>query len=294
MKHLFIVNPVAGKGRGIAYMETIKPLLEGKVDYSIEITNKRGEATEIVKKYTAKERCIVYAVGGDGTINEVVNGLIGTNSCLAIIPAGSGNDFIRTVYPKTINEDFVQKLLEGKKEAIDLIKVNDRYFLNIASVGIDAEVAYHATTFKKVKYMRGNLIYIMSILKTLWSHKSNQLKIELDGEINFDKKILLLAVANGKYYGGGIPIAPSASVNDAWAHVYMVKELKLRRILQLIPKLFKAKHEKESDVEVYKAHQIHIQSNEKFRVNIDGEIIETNEVEMEVVPKALEVIIPAS
>lgn len=294
MKHLFIVNPVAGKGKALAYMEAIKPLLEGKINYRIEITRGKGHATEIVKRYTSKENYIVYAVGGDGTINEVVNGMVGTGSALAIVPAGSGNDFIRTIYPKYDHEELLYRLLKGKTENVDLVKINNKYFLNIASVGLDAEVVYNATMFKKIKYIKGDLAYVMSIFKTLWRHKSNQLQVKLDGKIACDKKVLLIAVANGKYYGGGIPIAPSAVVNDAKAHIYMVKELKLRKILGLIPKLFKAKHESEPDVEVYKASQIHIRSHECFKVNIDGEILETNEVAMEVIPEGLQVIIPAS
>lgn len=292
MKHLFIVNPVAGKGKALAYMEAIKPLLEGKVQYKIEITKGQGHATELVRRYTSEADYIVYAVGGDGTINEVVNGMVGSKSALAIVPAGSGNDFIRTIYPKYPQEELLYRLLRGTVEQVDLVKVNDRYFLNIASVGIDAEVAYNVASFKKIKYIKGELAYILSILKTLWGYKSNQLKVALDGKEKCDKKILLLAVANGKYYGGGIQIAPSANVKDAKAHVYMVKELKLGRILRIIPKLFKAQHESEIDVEIYEANQVQIESKEAFRVNIDGEIIEAKMIQMQVLPEALQVIIP--
>ncbi|MGL5676680.1 MAG: diacylglycerol/lipid kinase family protein [Cellulosilyticaceae bacterium] len=294
MKHLFIVNPVAGKGKALVYMEAIKPLLEGKVDYRIEMTKGRGHATELVKAYTSKDDYIVYAVGGDGTINEVVNGMIGTSSALAIVPAGSGNDFIRTIYPKCNYEELLYKLLKGKRESVDLVRMNDKYFLNIASIGIDAEVVYNATAFKKLKYIKGDLAYVMSIFKTLWFYKTSRLKIALDGQETCDTHILLLAIANGKYYGGGIQIAPSAQVDDAKAHIYMVEQLKLRKILGLIPKLFKAKHEGATEVKVYKAQHVHVKSNDVFKLNMDGEIIETTEVEMEVLPEALQIIVPAS
>lgn len=294
MKHVFIVNPVAGKGKALAYMEEIKPLLEGKVNYRIEMTQGKGHATVLAKAYTSQEDCIIYAVGGDGTINEVVNGMVGSGSKLAIVPAGSGNDFIRTIYPKCSHEELIYKLLRGRQETVDLVKLNNLYFLNIASVGIDAEVAYNASAFKKMKYIKGEFAYIASLVKTLFSYKVNDLKVRIDGHEACEKKVLLLAVANGKYYGGGIPIAPSAVVNDAKVNVYIVGELKFGRILRLIPRLFKAQHERAKDVTIYQATQIHIESKASFKLNIDGEIIQTTQVDMEVIPQGLQVIVPAS
>lgn len=293
MKHLFVVNPAAGKGEALQYVEQIKPLLEGRVDYKIEITKFEGEATNIVKKYTEQEECIVYAVGGDGTINEVVNGMVGSNSTLAIVPAGSGNDFIRTIYPGYDKENLLSKLLRGKKESIDLVQINGKYFLNIASVGIDAEVVFNATQFKKIKYIKGDFAYIMSIFKTLFNHRSNRLKVQIDGKETCNKEVLLLAVANGKFYGGGIPIAPNASVNDARADIYLVKDLKLLKILWVLPKLFRAKHHEIKELETYRARAIKIESDNLFKLNIDGEIVLTNQVEMQVIPQAIQVVIPA-
>ena len=294
MKHLFIVNPAAGKGKGMQYITEIKSLLEGKADYCIKITEKKGQATEIVKQYTSKDDYIVYAIGGDGTINEVVNGMVGSGSSLAIIPAGSGNDFIKTIYPKYNKGELLHKLLNGRTECIDLVKINEKYFLNIVSVGVDAEVAFNAIAFKKMKYIKGEAAYLMSIFKTLCSYKSTQFKVILDGKQTCDKKILLLAVANGRFYGGGIPIAPHAKVNDAKADICLVKELKFGKILTIIPKLFKAKHEEAEEVEVYRANQIEIESAELFRVNIDGEIVTANKVNMQVMPQAIQIVIPAS
>lgn len=294
MKHLFVVNPAAGKGKGTEYIHQIKAIFEGKEDYYIEVTEKKGQATEIVRNYTSKEDYIVYAIGGDGTINEVVNGMAGSRSRLAIIPAGSGNDFIRTIYPRYDKEELLHKLLNGKTENIDLVKVNEKYFLNIVSVGIDAEVAFNVEAFKRMRYIKGNVAYLLSIFKTLFGYKCTKLRVMLDGKETCDKKVLLLAVANGKFYGGGIPIAPHADVNDAMADVCLVKELKLGKILTIIPKLFKARHEEVREVEVYRAGQIEIESDEAFRVNIDGEIFETSKVNMQVMPQAIQVVVPAS
>ncbi|MGL4344034.1 MAG: diacylglycerol/lipid kinase family protein [Cellulosilyticaceae bacterium] len=293
MKHLFIVNPVAGKGKGMAYIEEIKPLLEGRLDYHIEVTKGEGDATEIARAYTQKETCIVYAVGGDGTINEVVNGMVGTQSALAIVPTGSGNDFIRTIYPNCAKEELLYKLLKGRIETIDLVRINHKYFLNIASVGIDAEVVFNATEFKKMKYIKGDMAYIISIFKTLLKHKSVQLKIKIDGEFACDQKILLATVANGKFYGGGIQIAPEALVNDAKVDIYLVEDLKFLKILSVLPKLFRAKHHEIKEVKMYRAAEVAIESEQLFKLNIDGEITTTNQVEMQVMPQAIQVVVPA-
>lgn len=293
MKHLFIVNPVAGKGQGMAYIEAIKPLLEGKVDYCIEVTKQEGHATEIARSYTQREACIVYAVGGDGTINEVVNGMVGSGSALAIVPAGSGNDFIRTIYPKCGDDDLINRLLKGKLESVDLVQINSKYFLNIASVGIDAEVVFNATQFKKIKYIKGDMAYIISIFKTLLNHKSRKLRVSIDGKITCDQKILLATIANGKFYGGGIPIAPDAIVNDARADIYLVEDLSLFKILWVLPKLFRAKHHEIKEVRIYRGQEVVIECDQLFKLNIDGEIVTTNQVEMKVVPHALQVVVPA-
>lgn len=294
MKHLFIVNPVAGKGRGSVYVEVIKGIMGNQKDYIIEVTKHSGHATQIAKQYTSKEDYIVYAVGGDGTINEVVNGMVGSKSILAIVPTGSGNDFIRTIYPPYSQKTLIHRLLEGKTISVDLMQINHKYFLNIASVGLDAEIAFHASAFKKIKFIKGEVAYILSLFRTLLTYKSQRLKVSLDGEEVCNKKILLLAMANGRFYGGGIQIAPRAKIDDAKVDICMVRELKLSKILPLILKLFKAQHEAADEVEVYRARHMKIEGIDHFRVNIDGEIIEADQVTMEVVEKAIQVMIPAS
>lgn len=160
MKHLFIINPEAGKGKAIAYVESIKNIFQGMEDeYHIEVTGYPGHATQIVKEYTSKEDYRVYAIGGDGTLNEVLNGIIGSTSSLAVIPAGSGNDFIKNIVSEE-DEYILLKTINGKEKYMDLGKVNDRYFINISSVGFDSEVVYNAKSIKKNKvYFRFYSLY---------------------------------------------------------------------------------------------------------------------------------------
>ena len=157
MKALFIINPVAGKGKSEEIIRSFEPMIKGKLPYHIELTQNKGEATEIVKRYTSEDDYIVFAVGGDGTVNEVVNGMVGSNSTLAILPTGSGNDFVRSIYDKYTIEELLSDLLDGYDEPIDLIRIDEKYFLNISSVGLDAEVVYNANQYKKIKFIKKDL-----------------------------------------------------------------------------------------------------------------------------------------
>lgn len=292
MKALFVINPVAGKGRGLAFIKAFESIIKEHISYEIVVTQAKGEATKIVRDYTAKEDYIVYAVGGDGTINEVANGLVGTKSQLAIIPTGSGNDFVRSIYPKLSNEELLMALLKGKSEKIDLIKADEKYFLNIASVGLDADVVYNATAYKKHPFIKGDMAYILSLFKTIFGPKGTMIRVSIDGKEVCNEKILLLAIANGRFYGGGVLIAPHAKLSDSIANVCLVRECRLLKLLPIVPKLFKATHEEAKEVEVHRAKEIKIEAVDGCRLNIDGEITKTNKVKMEIISNALNIIVP--
>ena len=292
MKHIFIVNPVAGKGRGMKYIEKVRPLLDENLDYIIVETKEKGHATQLARAYATKEDCVIYAVGGDGTINEVMNGIVGTNSKLAIVPTGSGNDFIRGIYPQYKIEKLLEGLIKGKASYVDVGKINEKYFLNVASVGLDAEIAKNVVKFKKIKFVGGSLAYILSIIKTLFGYRCNWVRVKIDGKEIWADRSLLLAIANGRYYGGGIPIAPTAKVDDAEFNICLVKDLRLLHILPLIPKLFLARHEKAEGVNVFKAKYIEIVGEKHLNINIDGEIVKEKNISIEMVPKGIEIIIP--
>ncbi|MDT8717410.1 diacylglycerol kinase family lipid kinase [Clostridium sp. 19966] len=292
MKYLFIVNPKAGKGRGLQYIENIKHIIDNKIDYRIEVTNKSGHATEIARKYSHDEEYIICSVGGDGTLNEVVNGMAGGKSTLAIIPTGSGNDFVRTIYPKYILKDLFSKVICGDTKLVDLIKINEKYFLNIASVGLDADVAYNAIKFKKNKFISGSMAYMLSVFKTLLNKRGTWVKLNIDGTQYDYKKLLLIAISNGKSYGGGIHITPQAEVDDGFADICMIENLRLLRIFRMMPKLFRAQHLQVKEVKMYKAQEIEIEGRSEFKVNVDGEIVSASNIKIQVIPKALKIIIP--
>jgi diacylglycerol kinase (ATP) len=293
MKHLFIVNPAAGKGKGSKYIDEIKDFFKSRNDeYIIETTEFPGHATDIAKRYSGITDLTVYSVGGDGTLNEVLNGIDINSNSLAIIPAGSGNDFFKSI--SGISEkNILRRTIKGNLQYFDLGRVNGIFFLNISSVGIDAEVAQNADRFKKVPYIPGLFAYIMGIFFTVFKFRSSNLKINIEGE-EFFRRTLLLAVANGKYYGGGMKLAPAADPQDGYFDIYHVDNLSPLKILLLFPKLIKGTHENLKEVSYFKGKEVEIISDNEVSLNIDGEILKALKFNFEIIPKALKIIIPVN
>lgn len=293
MKHLFIINPAAGKGKAINYEHSIRNYFKDKPDqYFIERTNYEGHATELVKAYVTKDCYRVYSIGGDGTLNEVLNGLIGYDSALAVIPAGSGNDFFRNIEDNS-DESLLLRTIQGTERLIDVCKVNERYFLNVASAGIDAEVVHNADRFKKLPFLNGMSAYVAGVFYTVFKYKSFNSLITINGK-QYNKRTLLIAVANGKYYGGGMKIAPKANINDNKFEVYHVDNASPLRIIYLFPRLIKGTHEGIKEVTYYSADMVTISSTKGFTLNIDGEILKAKEATFEILKEKLKLVKPLS
>lgn len=292
MKHLFIVNPAAGKGKTLQLIPEIKKIFAGRSDEPlVEITEKPGHATELVKSYVSKEHYRVYSVGGDGTVNEVVNGLVGSGSSLAVIPAGTGNDFIKNFTNVKDLHHILLHAVDGTEKCIDLGRVNGRYFVNISSIGLDAMVAYNMTRFKKLPLVSGAPAYILGLLSTLFSFDSYPLKIAIDGEY-IEKKSLLIAIANGRYYGGGIKAAPHASLEDGKFDICLVREMGKLEILKFFPKYAEGRHSEIEGIRFYRGQKIEISGSIPMALNIDGEVQMAREAVFEILPEALRLVVP--
>jgi diacylglycerol kinase (ATP) len=293
MKHLFIVNPTAGKGHALEVVPLIKKYFKNKnEEYIVEKTKCPGDATLIARKYVTEENYRVYSVGGDGTLNEVLNGMAESDSSLAIIPVGSGNDFIRSIYKTNINlKQLLIDTINGEEKPIDIGKVNERYFINISSIGFDAKVVESAKNYKKLPLVSGGLAYVLGIFQTLI--KNNKLEVEIEAEgIKEKESILLIAVGNGIYYGGGFMALPYAKVDDNLLDVCIVKNLKRIRILTLFSKYKKGKHESIKEVSLQKVKKISLKADTEFPVNIDGELITAKEVYFTLAEKAVKIVFP--
>ena len=261
MERIYIVNPIAGKNKQTRIMQDISCVCDLK-DYPYKIieTTKPGHATELASEFSSKDN-VIFSVGGDGTLNEVVNG-IKDKSLLGIIPSGSGNDFY-----KVIKED---------TKIIDLGKVNDRYFINIASLGVDANVAYLANYFKSKGY---SLPYVRGIIKALIEYSS----------METNKGIFsLMAICNGSYYGNGINMAPFANISDGYLDLCTVDELNKIKIISLFAKLMKGTHMEAKEFHKELIESIEVDSQIPLKCNVDGEIIEDCHFKFELADKKVE------
>lgn len=270
-KILFIINPVAGGGKAKGLIPLIKEIMnKHKKDYEIKLTTRPKEAINIAED-SVENYEITVAVGGDGTVNEVARGLINTGKgTLGIVPGGTGNDMAKSLGISTEPVKALETLCRGLKKDIDIGCVNDSNFLNIASVGFDAEVVINNQSIKTV--IKSGISYAVSVIYTLLSFKKKKVKITIDDNV-MEEKIILLAVGNGKYYGGGMKILPMAKVDDEYLDICIVSNINKLKLLFLFPTIFKGNHIKyKKYVKMYKGKTIKVETKDKIYINIDGEI----------------------
>jgi YegS/Rv2252/BmrU family lipid kinase len=269
--------------------------------FDLQLTKCAGDATTLAKEIAGE---VIVAVGGDGTVNEVANGLISSEKSLGIVPAGSGNDLIKSIGIPRSFPDALNILLKNRTRRIDVASVacsrsselengatspSERYFLNGVGVGFDAAVA---DCTNRMKRLRGSIRYVLAVLRTLGKFQAPLFCISLDGEIT-ESTNLLIAVGNGKCAGGGFWLTPDASVYDGWLDVCLVEAIPVHKILRLMPKVMRGAHTMEASVTMRRAKAIEISSSQRFYVHADGEIVgrEVNEVKIRVHGKALRVVV---
>ncbi|NLY19459.1 MAG: diacylglycerol kinase family lipid kinase [Clostridiaceae bacterium] len=294
MKHLFILNPVAGKGKTMKLIPEIKELMEKhSFEFKIEITKAPGHATEIAREYSNKYPDLrIYAVGGDGTMNEVLQGMVGSGSYLGVVPAGTGNDFLKSFCSVMNPSRLLPVLIQAEAIPVDLCKINDRYFLNIASAGFDADVVANTQYLKKLPFMQGKIAYIGGILLSLIRLKNVSATFSIDDEKIEMPGMLLSAFANGRFYGGGMLPAPEAVPDDGYLDVCLIKDMNRLGILRFFPRFIKGTHINMSEVTTRRCRTVRMESPEPVHVNADGELFEANKLDITLIHKGLMFIKP--
>jgi len=292
MEHLFILNPVAGKGKTLRLVPEIEGYFRVKAGkYIIETTKYPGHATEIAADYSARGDYRIYSVGGDGTLNEVLNGMAFSGSSLAVIPSGSGNDFIRSVFLNPHYTDIIAETVEGREKMIDFARVNGKCFINIISLGFDAQVAHKTEHFKKIPLISGKIAYILGILTSIMECSNHYIELKVD-DVPIKTGTLLIAVGNGRYYGGGMLALPTAEVDDGLLDICHVESKKRTSILRLFPKYMKGVHGSIKGVHFYKGKRVEIRPDCPIPMNMDGEILIVEKADLEIIPKGLKFIVP--
>ncbi|MDI9476104.1 MAG: diacylglycerol/lipid kinase family protein [Natronincolaceae bacterium] len=289
MSYLFIVNPIAGKGKAKRTIPIIEEIMENsKHSYQIKITEKVGDGQLFAEDAKAEGFHTIVSVGGDGTLHEVVNGMAGGVQKLGIIPAGTGNDFARSLNIPFDIEDAMGVLVQGKAMSIDLGRLDDKYFINFCSVGLDALIAEEANKIKR--YFSSTYSYIIGVIKALGKFKSLRVELIIDDK-KYDEEVMLVAVCNGAYYGGGMKIAPQAEVFDGQFDICVVRKMSKLKLLFLFPTIFKGKHIKYDEVKIYRGRDIQIFSEGNMHVNADGDIVDSRPIKFEILHNKMEVIV---
>jgi YegS/Rv2252/BmrU family lipid kinase len=290
-RYFFIVNPVAGGGKKLSCLSDIEAFCHQRgLTYEIVLTKAPKHATELARQAAGRFEVIV-AVGGDGTVNEVASGLIGTPAVLGIIPTGSGNDFSREVGQTADIKKDITRLLSSQVGHIDVGQVNGNYyFVNAFGAGFDGEVAARAHDF--MKYGRGLAGYLFSVLRTLATYKFHRVRITVDSSEPIAREILFVAVANGTTYGGGFNVAPGTKINDGFFTVCIVDKTTKLYALRQIPKFMKGKHIGLPPVHMLTGRHIIIESADMLQAQADGELPPPAQLfDIQILPGQLNVLI---
>ena len=303
MKHIFIINPNAGKSDQTKHIQdTVNKLFMDKEvegTYRIERTTSVEDTKQIARKYAESgEKAVLYACGGDGTLNDVLNGCMGyDNIILSHLPIGTGNDFIKLFGPKA-KEDFfnLKELMKGNVVDVDVMKVNDYYSLNIANIGLDAMVAYNMPKFKRIPFVKGKGAYQMSIAYSFFTSTAHNMTIKVD-DIEQDEKCYTICVcANAKYYGGNYLAAPNADIQDGLMDVVLIPKLSRPKILQILGVYEKGEHLQDKYkkyVRYHKAKKVEFIAEKPIAVCIEGEQYMIENPTIEICDKKLKMLVPA-
>ena len=281
MKVIHILNPAAGQGGAVKYKD-----LNG-----VYITRGKNDATEFVKKTVEKGEPVHFNVyGGDGTVNEVVNGLIDApeGTSFSIVPVGTGNDLLRTFE------------LSGQETVkADVLVANGRYAVNAVNTGFDLDVVLKAAEFKKKPFISGSMAYVLGVVSVLFSKFGKQMTIEYTDESgkteSYSGICTLTVCGNGQYYGGGFRCSPAADISDGLIDLMIIKKVTRFKFLTLVSKFMKGRHIDLKTLRPIKQFEKHlifkkcksVTIKEIDRICADGEIWDTNEVKVDILPASV-------
>ena len=296
MKHIFIINPAAGKrDRSEEYSEQIRRLCgERGLEYEIACSQKPGDCTAIARRAAESgEEVRLYACGGDGTLNEVVNGVVGfDNVAITHFPGGSGNDTIK-IFDQSEPFFHLERLLDAEEARFDLIRCNNIYALNVLSMGLDARVGTEIAKYKRLPLVTGKGAYVISLLVNLMKGLSQRLGISIDGEKRYDGKQTMVCICNGRWYGGAYNPVPEAEPDDGLLDVLVVKKVSLLKASGLIGRYQKGQYAQLPEyITHHRCKSLTIECDKPSVVNVDGEAIFTTKAEVEIIPHAIRFFYP--
>ncbi len=290
MKACIIVNPNAGS---VEDRHALEEKLGGRPETSVHMTEREGHAEEIAREAVQGGAGLVVAAGGDGTLNEVVNGLSADfgRARLGLLPLGTGNDFARSINVPADLDGALQILEQGRVRALDVacatLHGKSRYFINVSAGGFSGEVSEKAA---EAKERWGPLAYMRGALGALPELKAFTSRITLNGAETLEIETYNLVVSNGRFVASGIPVAPQAILDDGLLDVMIAPAATLPQLAILVPTVLLGRHI-DSDLLIFrKAARVEIDCEPQMTFNVDGEIVGEGPARFEVLPRALEVV----
>jgi diacylglycerol kinase (ATP) len=290
---LVIVNPTAGNGRAARGLPWIRERLEPRPEARIEVTARRGDAERIAAGAGKSGHDRIVVVGGDGTVQEVVNGMLeaGEPVGLGLVPLGSGNDLARSLgLPSELGSAW--RIAVGERShVIDVGRATNgsgatRWFASAGGIGFDAQVA--AAMAARRGWQAGRAGYLLTALDELRRFSNRSVRLSLDG-VEHSADVLLVAIANGAYYGGGMRIAPDARPDDGLLDVCIVGDISRLTALRQLPNLYRGTHVHHHQVRMARARHINIDGDPDGLVHLDGEPFGALPLDVRIVPRVLQV-----
>jgi YegS/Rv2252/BmrU family lipid kinase len=275
MTHLFIINPAAGsRDRTADYTQKIQAAFAGRQEpYRIEVSQGPGECTRLTREAAQTGQPYrIYACGGDGTLNEVVQGAAGyDNVAITVFSGGSGNDFVKLFDdPRAFFE--IDRLLDAETATFDLIRCNDDYSINICSVGLDARIGVDVANYKRIPLLQGFRAYAVSTVINIFRGIAEHYVVEVNGE-TFDGDRTFVCMCNGRFYGGGFNPVPEADPTDGLMDVLLVDRVSLLQIPGIIGKYKDGRYKELPHlVRHMKADRVRILCDKQTPVQMDGEL----------------------
>lgn len=313
-KILVIYNPTAGRGRVLEHWPQVEQALhESGIKFDVAPTNAPLDAVRLAEEASGKFDAVV-GVGGDGTIHEIVNGLLRASNeaetvPLGIIPLGNGDDFAKMIPPETsiggkmFNwREVLPKIAAGRTHSFDVGKIQGgpispemddgpHYFMNGMDVGFGAQTTYNLRQIPR--FLTGLSAYLTAVIKTLIDYKIPRLRLQVDDRPPFEQEATLTAIMNGRCFGSGFWVCPEARADDGFFDLLVSEAVDRLNIMRLVPTIMKGEHLNEPVVKLYRAKRVTIETTEPEVVEVDGEIpyMNARRLEIELLTKRLRVFV---
>ncbi len=296
MKHVFIINPAAGKyDHTEEYSGRIAAACASRgLDYEICVSEEPGGCRDLAREAASRGGEVrIYACGGDGTLNEVVNGVVGfDNVAVTHFPGGSGNDAVK-IFSEPAAFSNLERLLDAEEARFDLIRCNGSYALNVLSVGLDARIGTDIARYKRLPFVTGKGAYILSTINNLFHGISQHYRVTLDGAETVEGQQTMICICNGRWYGGSFNPVPEAEPDDGLLDVLIVKKVNLLQVAGVIGKYQKGRYADYPQlIRRVRCRTVRIECERENVVNVDGEAIRTADAQIELIPQAIRFFYP--